>query len=804
MPSLTKTFVFCYVLCTVFLPQQTKAQTVENTINLYGTNFPQEKIHLHFDKEAYIPGETIWFKAYIFEEDQPSARSTNFYAALYNENGKLIQTQLCPIFNATTDGHFDIPDSLQGKQLICRAYTTWMLNFDTSFLFTKTIKLVNNSQPDNNAAAKNVSLQFFPEGGDIIEGTRNTIAYKANYNNGLPFDINGVLKNQATNEIIQPVKSAHDGMGRFDLEIQSGENYFVEWTDDKGIVQKSFLPHAKASGVSLKLIIQKNNLIFNLVNKSAADSLHVVMYMYQKVFYKTAIAVTAAEPYTGVVPIGVLPSGTMQLTVFNANGQPVAERVAFINNNNYTLGTTVINKEISTKKRGKNIIEIEIADTIPANLSLSITDAELNSDATTSTIVSNLLLGGDIKGYINNPAYYFSNPNDATIKADLDLVMLTHGWRRYNWDNILAAKMPVINYVTDDYLSVYGQVSKSILDKLDKEEIVNLILKTKDSTQNFYFSKPDASGLIKQTGLVFYDSAKVLFSFNKNKANNPQMAFSNSNFTHSPTAMLNDYSNYFLPDTTGMAKFSQAASLFNYYKNDNKDKTLQTLVVKSTGRNNWKNDPLTKMDEKYADFEFRGGSNSTALDVLHDEVAQSQFDVYNYVMGKIPTLSLDYQGGVKSFVIKRGRENLPVILFINGREAENEEVSRLNLEDIAYIKHVPKLASRPGLPAALAIYLKKGDDLIDRRPKDTDLKFVKIAGYSPVKEFYSPDYSQSNTTIGTDARTTLLWQPYILTDAANRKIPVTFYNNDLSKKLRIVLEGINDAGKMVHVEKIIE
>ena len=67
-----------------------------------------------------------------------------------------------------------------------------------------------------------------------------------------------------------------------------------------------------------------------------------------------------------------------------------------------------------------------------------------------------------------------------------------------------------------------------------------------------------------------------------------------------------------------------------------------------------------------------------------------------------------------------------------------------------------------------------------------------------------PDYSQTNTTMGTDARTTLLWQPYILTDAANRKIPVTFYNNDFSKKLKLVLEGINAEGKMIHIEKLIE
>ncbi|MFM6923886.1 MAG: hypothetical protein ACKOU7_00155, partial [Ferruginibacter sp.] len=99
---------------------------------MYGTNFPKEKIHIHFDKESYLPGETIWFKAYLFEENLPSERSTNFYAAIYDDKGKLIKQQISPVFTGSSEGHFDIPDTLKSSQLICRAYTTWMLNFDTT------------------------------------------------------------------------------------------------------------------------------------------------------------------------------------------------------------------------------------------------------------------------------------------------------------------------------------------------------------------------------------------------------------------------------------------------------------------------------------------------------------------------------------------------------------------------------------------------------------------------------------------------------------------------------------------------
>jgi len=433
-------------------------------------------------------------------------------------------------------------------------------------------------------------------------------------------------------------------------------------------------------------------------------------------------------------------------------------------------------------------------------MSLSVTDADLNSELANSTMVTGFLLGGDVKGYVHNPAYYFSNNTDVKLREHLDLVMLTHGWRKYNWDDMLVLKTPKINYPADNFLSAHGQITKEIMEKIPTDENVNLIVKTKDSTSNFYFIVPDKSGLLKQEGLIFYDTAKILFSFNKNKIWNTQMAFSTSNYTYKHPQAINNYRDYFIRDTAGYMKFSPTSSLFNYYntnKDDqpfNKEKTLEAVVVKSGGRHNWKNDPLYKMDEKYASGAFRGGATSEAFDVMHDESANDTRDVLSYIK-------------YRSSILSRGN-SAGILYFLNERIADISEIDMLWMSNVAFIKIIyPYFGTRNesgNLGIAVSVYTKKGDDAIDRTPKDTDLQQVKISGYSPVKEFYSPDYSQTNTGLGTDARTTLLWSPYILTDAANRKIPITFYNNDLTKRIRIVLEGINEEGKMIHFEKIIE
>ena len=313
----------CCLLLTIFFSCKLGAQTIENSINLYSTNFSQEKIHIHFDKESYLPGETIWFKAYLFEENLPSERSTNFYAAIYDDQGKLIKQQLSPVFMGSTDGHFDLPDTLRASQIICRAYTSWMLNFDTSMLFSQPIKIINTKEQNaTTASTRSVNLTFFPEGGDMIEGTVNTVAFKASFNNGLPFLINGTIKKQETGEMVLPLIVEHDGMGRFDIDMQPGNKYYAEWIDNNGTKQQTWLPDAKRVGVSLKLTVQKDRLYFNLFNKTGTDSLHVLMYMYQKVFYKSNLKVSATEPFTGMIPINTLPTGSSTVCIANPAPPP--------------------------------------------------------------------------------------------------------------------------------------------------------------------------------------------------------------------------------------------------------------------------------------------------------------------------------------------------------------------------------------------------------------------------------------------------------------------------------------------------
>src|SRR5215831_14132599 len=144
---------------------------IDSMLNVYGERYPQEKIYVHFDKPAYNSGETIWFKAYLFAGIAPSPVSRNFYAEILDPSGKLLMRKVLPVFESSSAGSFELPVTISTPSVIFRAYTSWMLNFDTAFLFTKTIRVLNkNATASATAPAVQVSLKFFHEGGDLVTG----------------------------------------------------------------------------------------------------------------------------------------------------------------------------------------------------------------------------------------------------------------------------------------------------------------------------------------------------------------------------------------------------------------------------------------------------------------------------------------------------------------------------------------------------------------------------------------------------------------------------------------------------------
>ncbi|MGI8633763.1 MAG: hypothetical protein ACR2KZ_00020, partial [Segetibacter sp.] len=300
-----------------------KAQVIDSMIKVYSEQVPDQKVYVHFDKDIYRAGETIWFKAYLFSGFSLSVNSKNFYAELINEKGNVVQRKVYPVTESSSIGNFDLADSMPAGNLIFRGYTTWMLNFDTSFIFQKNISVTNKAGIAENkktSEAKSYSIQFFPEGGNLVSGLRSVVAFKANDEVGMPTLAKGNIVD-SKGAVVTTFSSVHDGMGTFDLTPVANEKYQAVWTDPTGKQQTVALPEAKAQGFVLKLTSSGNKKVFMLSRTDDVPEswkkVNVVALLGQERVYKAKANLTDTKVTSGSIPVENLPSGILQVTIFS-------------------------------------------------------------------------------------------------------------------------------------------------------------------------------------------------------------------------------------------------------------------------------------------------------------------------------------------------------------------------------------------------------------------------------------------------------------------------------------------------------
>ncbi len=797
------------------------AQQIDSSMSIYANEFGQEKIHIHFDRSIYNKGETIWFKAYILAGLDPSVYSKNFYIDWYDEKGSLIKHTIYPIFESSTRGQYDIPPNYTGRFLRIKAYTKWMLNFDTGFIYKKDIRIDQTIKGLTKSSATglenqkinftktiettNTRIHFFPESGDLVNNVESRIAFLIENDFGLGVNGRCVLKD-SKGKILDSFKTEHDGMGSFLLLPDSGDTYSVVWKEDNGKIHTSVLPQAKTSGTVLQVQPQWQKIIFTVTrNANVDDSLqkyYLIGHTQQNIAFKSVINLQNRLSAKAEINTVEIPTGVLQITLFDAHYNPLAERVVFINNDEHLFRPKIRSTIKGFGKKEKNTIEIEVSDTLFSNMSVAITDADLPTDSS-SNIVSDLLLSGDVKGYIHNPAFYFSNNSDSVVHF-LDLVMLTHGWRRFNWKKVTAGQMPDITYpIEDDYMDfkgiIYGAPDKTAL----RDQTIFLILEGKDSTKQSLLLPIDKNNNFVQPGILLYDTIKVYYQLTGNKKLTEGVDIRLKTSLLEPLSKFNNEQNptsYLWSNTSNdIAAFEK--SRYFYFETERLRKqleghNLQNVTVYAKPKR--KEDLL---DAKYATGLFTSG-NSKQFDLTTDPLVNAIPDIFAYLQGRVAGLLINNTGAVPS-VTWRGSTTQ---FFLNEMSVEADQLKTVSVNDVAYIKvfSPPFFGSfGGGAGGAIAVYTRKGGDT--KATPGKGLSFQIVTGFTAYKEFYNPDYRNTPPAPDDeDARTTLYWNPYILTDKKRKTVQLSFYNNDISRKFRVILEGINSIGKLARIEKIIE
>ncbi len=774
------------------------SQDIDSTIEKYADNYGQERIYLQYDKSTYVPGETVWFKAYLMKGFYPADESKTFYADWTDDHGNLLFRTISPFVDGTTNGQFDIPTNYSGKFVHVKAYTKWMLNFDSAFLYDKDI-IILAQKGASPAIKKDVipSLQFFPEGGDAILGVTNKIAFKANDQWGRPLKIKGIVQNNQ-GKFIDSLRVIHDGMGYFFVTPQANETFVAKWKDEKGMDHSTDLPEVKNAGVSIQVVVEGTKRIFTInAVPDIAASLHnvnLIGTMHQREVFKVEKDISTGVA-KGIIPTQDLPSGILTITVFDNNWNPLAERITYVNNQEYLFQPEMTVQHWGLNKRARNEIVITVPDSLQANLAVSVTDESIDADSS-DNIISHLLLTGDIKGEVYNPYYYFSNNTDS-ISQHLDLVMLTHGWRRFKWEEVVKGKFPKIIYPKDSsYLSLSGRVYGALPSDLRQGGTIIMIVSQQKQGGKMVLLPIEPDGRFNDPSLILMDTAHVYYQLPKKNFGDASVRFMENllpplRTNISATGVFNNGVN----DTTGNFHHWLLADEMNKLIQLYEGKMLENVTITTKAKA-----PLEIMDQKYTSGLFSGGE-SYQFDIVNDPVASAQPDIFFYLQSRVAGLQINTTSSPPTLTWRGGAPGL----YVDEVQTDADMVSSIPVTDIAYVKvfRPPFLGGFNGGNGAIAIYTRRGDDI--KPVPGKGLSNNTVTGYSLIRQFYAPNYdTYKSENERRDVRTTLYWNPQVVTTPQKNQVTLTFYNNDVTKAFRVVIEGMTHEGQLAHVEQIME
>jgi hypothetical protein len=334
-----------------------------------------------------------------------------------------------------------------------------------------------------------------------------------------------------------------------------------------------------------------------------------------------------------------------------------------------------------------------------------------------------------------------------------------------------------------------------------KPVMLNMIFVAKDSSKQFVFAPVEKDGSFEQPGMFFYDTSRIYYSFNGNSklTDVTQVQFDNGLLRQVPKKIKFD--NLFLPylgnDSLAKAKMDYLLEQQELLRKLQASTTLQEVTVKARTKSKEQ-----LLDERYSTGLFSGGDAYT-FDLVDDPMSYGSLNIMSYLQGKVAGLIISGSGNNMTMSWRGGTPDL----FLDEIQSSMDMVQGISVSDIAMVKvfRPPFFGSiGGGSGGAIAIYTKKGGDGRKSAPDSKGLENTILGGYSKFKEFYSPNYEKPNDNPDPDMRSTLYWNPYIITNKQSPRVKIEFYNNDITKKFLVVLEGVNGNGKMVRVVKQLE
>jgi TonB-dependent Receptor Plug Domain./MG2 domain. len=634
------------------------------------------------------------------------------------------------------------------------------------------------------ATSNAIDVQFFPESGNLVESLPNKIGIKAVNASGLGEDVKGSIIDNDGQEVTQ-FSTQHLGIGSFILNPQPGKTYAAKVKYKDGSESTINLPRVLPSGYIITVNSNTENVVAKVLlspDLIGNGELKLVAQNNGNVYFISKAA-SQKQIITTSIPKKDLPSGIIQLTLFSARNTPVAERLVFVNNVKDRITTKVsTDKESYARKEKVNVnLQADFAEK-PAQASFSIAVTNTTSvkpdEENESNIFTTLLLTSDLIGYIEKPNYYFLH-DDQKTQQDLDNLMITQGWRRILWKNIINNAGPNIRYEPEKSLKISGVVTS-----YGGKPLPNSKVSLFSSSGGLFAidTLSDAQGRFNFDNLIFNDSTKFIVQARtaKNKKSvdivldvvSGQIVTKNKN-TGDIEVNVNEA-------LSGYLKQSE-----NYFDDLTKRGILErTILLKEVNIVEKKNPAKNSSN-------LNGAGNADAI-ITTDQLQYCT------------TLSQCLQGRVAGLIIRNGTPYLmrnngtPMSIVLDGMQMEGDFLDNINpmdIETIEVLKSAGNTAiygSRGG-GGVLVITTKRGGGYSSASTFTPGIIPFSPKGYYTPREFYSPKYDAPDNR--PDYRTTIYWNPNIVTNESG-KAAFNYFNSDEPGTYRIVIEGMDMLGNL--------
>jgi TonB-dependent SusC/RagA subfamily outer membrane receptor len=642
----------------------------------------------------------------------------------------------------------------------------------------KYTKYIQAPSPDDD-----FDVTFLPEGGHLLAGTNNTVAFKAISTNGLSTDVTCTITD-SEGEVIRKTNSLHLGMGSFSLYPEPGKKYTVACTNSKNITKRFDLPAAVTNHCGLK-VKRVQNKIYVAVNPAndytPTSETYLLVHIRGGVLYNEK---WNPEKEFLIFEDTYFPSGVSQFVLYNAARQIISERLIFNYSDNEQPHLTFSTDRANYASKQHILSNVKITDVngepLSGNISVSVTDDRDITPDSSNNIISTFLLTSELTGHIENPSCYLKQNSREAANA-LDLLMMTQGWRRYAVPDIIRGKLAAPEIPVEESQVIGGKLDGMFTSV--KDGYIS-ILAMKDSSVNSHVAQTGQKGRFELKDIDYPDSTRFIIQAVTKKGGrhvfleiDPPQPF--------PAAKSIIASRELFPENLPDNYIAKADEK---YLSENGMRTVNLAEIVVTAR-------------KAAPTESAYYSAATSSRVITAD------DIEKMHYRDMKALLLQISGIMITGDQISVRGGGPPLVVIDDAPDENFDLMSMEVSDIADIFLI-KDASAGAMfgtgasNGALIITTKRG--FVQKRTKSQNISnFIEPLGFQSPQEFYSPKYEASQRHTSTDLRTTIYWKPDAQISESG-EATFDFYSADAETTYSVVIEGVSSQGHLIYTKEKIQ